>query len=131
MALFHAVQNIIAHCIAGDGKVGLFFEHKFVRDLSLLSNSLKLEGNKATMVNEAQLKNLFGVEGFNVGANLVSDLTHRSIQELGLKADLKLLGDPKDASQPNLFLRFDTAYTAGKDGQKDAATGFLFLRGKF
>ncbi|MBP8000189.1 MAG: hypothetical protein KA314_11075 [Chloroflexi bacterium] len=117
--------------VAGDGKVGLFFEHKFVRDLSLLSNSLKLEGNKATMVNEAQLKNLFGVEGFNVGANLVSDLTHRSIQELGLKADLKLLGDPKDASQPTLFLRFDTAYTAGKDGQKDAATGFLFLRGQF
>jgi len=117
--------------VAGDGKVGLQFDHKFVRDLVVLSNSLKIESNKTTVVSEAQLKNLFGTEGFNVGANIVSDLTHPSIRELGLKADLKLLGDPKDVSKPTLFLRFDASYLAGKDGKKDAAMGLLFLRGEF
>jgi hypothetical protein len=117
--------------VAGDGKVGLHFDHKFVHDLAVLSNSLKIDGNKTTYVSEAQLKNLFGTEGFNVGANMVADLTHPSIRELGLKADLKLLGDPKDASKPTLFLRFDASYLAGKDGKKDAATGLLFLRGEF
>ena len=117
--------------VAGDGKVGLHFDHKFVHDLVVLSNSLKLEGNKTSYVSEAQLKNLFGTEGFNVGANMIADLNHPSVRELGLKADLKLLGDPKDANKPTLFLNFNASYLAGKDGKKDGATGFLFLRGQF
>ncbi|MCL4870151.1 MAG: hypothetical protein KJ063_14390 [Anaerolineae bacterium] len=117
--------------VGGDGKVGLQFDHKLVRDLAVLSNSLKIDSNKATVVTEAQLKNLFAVEGLNVGAKLVGDLTHPSVRELGLKADLKLLGDPKDVSKPTLFITFDTSFTAGKDGKKDQAAGFLFLRGEF
>lgn len=117
--------------VGQDGKTGLQFDHKLIRDLVILSNSLKLEGNKTTLTNEAQLKDLFGAEGLNVTANLVTDLTQPAIQQLNLKADLKILGDPKDASKPTLFLRFDASYKAGPQGQKDEATGLLFLRGEF
>lgn len=117
--------------VGQDGKTGLQFDHKLIRDLVVLSNSLKLEGNKTTLTNEAQLKDLFGAEGLNVTANLVTDLTHPAIQQLNLKADLKILGDPKDASKPTLFVRFDASFKAGPQGQRDEATGLLFLRGEF